>query len=65
MGRKREQQTGDAPKIRALVTKLNRYRHEYYNLAAPSVSDTVYDRLYNELQELEKKTGIIYANSPI
>ena len=22
----------------ALVTKLNRYRHEYYNLAAPGVS---------------------------
>ncbi len=58
-----EQKTGDAPKVRALVTKLNRYRHEYYNLAAPSVSDAVYDRLYDELQELEEKTGIIYADS--
>lgn len=47
-----------------LVTRLNQYRHEYYNLAAPSVSDAVYDRLYDELQKLEKKTGIIYSNSP-
>lgn len=30
-------QAGDAKKVTALVTKLNRYRHEYYNLAAPSV----------------------------
>ena len=56
--------SGDAQKAMALVTKLNQYRHEYYNLAAPSVSDAVYDRLYDELQKLEKKTGIIYSNSP-
>lgn len=55
---------GDAQKVMALVTKLNQYRHEYYNLAAPSVSDAVYDRLYDELQKLEKKTGIIYSSSP-
>lgn len=55
---------GDAQKVMALVTRLNQYRHEYYNLATPSVSDAVYDRLYDELQILEKKTGIIYSNSP-
>lgn len=54
----------DAAKITALVTKLNRYRHEYYNLVAPSVSDAVYDHLFDELQELEKRTGIILSNSP-
>jgi len=59
-----EQKTGEAPKVRALVTKLNQYRHEYYNLAAPGVSDAVYDRLYDELEELEAKTGIVYADSP-
>ena len=32
--RKMEQKTGGAQKIRALVAKLNRYRHEYYNLEA-------------------------------
>lgn len=57
-------QTEPAGKITALVTKLNQYRHEYYNLAAPSVSDAVYDRLFDELQRLEKKTGIIFSNSP-
>lgn len=64
MKRKMEQKTGDEQKIKTLVTKLNRYRHEYYNLAAPSVSDAVYDRLYDELQRLEKETGIVYGNSP-
>lgn len=57
-------QAEPAGKITALVTKLNQYRHEYYNLAAPSVSDAVYDRLFDELQRLEKKTGIILSNSP-
>lgn len=59
-----EIQAEDAAKVTALVTKLNRYRHEYYNLAAPSVSDAVYDHLFDELQELEKRTGIILSNSP-
>lgn len=57
-------QAGDAAKVTALVAKLNRYRHEYYNLAAPSVPDAVYDHLFDELQELEKQTGIILSNSP-
>lgn len=33
-----------------LVGKLNQYRHEYYNEDALSVSDAVYDRLYDELE---------------
>lgn len=33
----------------AFVTKLNRYRYEYYNLAALSVSDVVYDHFFDEL----------------
>jgi len=47
-----------------LVAKLNQYRHEYYNKAKPSVLDAVYDHLFDELQKLEKKTGIILSNSP-
>ena len=38
--------------------------HEYYSMAAPSVSDAVYDHFFDELQELEKRTGIILSNSP-
>ena len=44
--------------------ELNQYRHEYYNQDAPSVSDAVYDRLYDELELWEKDTGIILSNSP-
>ena len=39
------------------MERLNQYRHEYYNLAAPSVSDEVYDRLFDELEMLEQETG--------
>ena len=51
-------------RINELVSRLNRYRHEYYNLAKPSVSDAVYDRLFDELAALERKTGIVLSNSP-
>ena len=54
----------DVQRITELVATLNRYRHEYYNLAKPSVSDAVYDRLFDELATLERKTGIILSNSP-
>ncbi|NBI85538.1 NAD-dependent DNA ligase LigA [Lachnospiraceae bacterium] len=51
-------------RIHELVDKLNQYRDEYYNKNAPSVSDAVYDHLYDELERLEKETGIILSNSP-
>ena len=44
-------------KQRDLNDRLNRYRDEYYNHNAPSVSDEVYDRLFDELKELEQETG--------
>ena len=50
--------------IRNLVAKLNRWRHEYYNLNAPTVQDAVYDRCFDELQRLEQSSGIIMSNSP-
>lgn len=51
-------------RIHHLTTVLNRYRHEYYNLNAPTVEDQVYDRLFDELAALEKETGIRMGNSP-
>lgn len=50
--------------IRALTAQLNRYRYEYYNLNAPTVSDEVYDRLFDELGKLERETGVRMGNSP-
>lgn len=51
-------------KIRGLTRTLNEHRHAYYNLNAPAISDREYDRLFDELEALEKETGIIYTNSP-
>ena len=51
-------------RIRELVEQLNIYRDEYYNKNSPSVTDAVYDRLYDELANLEKTTNIVLSNSP-
>ncbi|MEF9984176.1 MAG: hypothetical protein RR806_04960 [Oscillospiraceae bacterium] len=50
--------------MQALIPQLNTYRNEYYNQNNPSVSDTEYDRLFDELKALEDKTGIILSHSP-
>ena len=54
----------DQERLFELIKLMNRYRHEYYNLNAPSVSDEVYDRLFDELVGLQTKTHIYMANSP-
>lgn len=51
-------------RVQHLTAVLNQYRHEYYNLNAPTVSDEVYDRLFDELSVLEQQTGIKMGNSP-
>lgn len=51
-------------RIKELVNQLNIYRHEYYNLNRPSVSDSVYDNLFDELSNLEKETDFVLSNSP-
>lgn len=44
---------------------LNEYSYHYYVLDAPLVSDSEYDRLFRELQELEKKhPELITPDSP-
>ncbi len=54
----------DLQRLQELIVLLNRYRDEYYNKNAPSVSDAEYDRLYDELQVLQNKTNVYMANSP-
>lgn len=51
-------------RIQELVKQLNEYRDAYYNEARPVVSDAEYDRLFDELSELENETGVVYTNSP-
>lgn len=47
-----------------LTNQLNRYRDEYYNKNTPTVSDNVYDRLFDELVDLEERLGICMTDSP-
>lgn len=51
-------------RIKELVEQLNEYRDAYYNEAKSDVSDAEYDRLFDELSELENETGVVYTNSP-
>lgn len=50
--------------LRDMTSRLNRYRHEYHDLKAPSVSDAEYDRVFGELTALEKTIGTRMADSP-
>ena len=51
-------------KVRELTERLNRWRNEYYTLNAPTVTDAVYDRHFDELKRLEKEVGFKMSNSP-
>ena len=51
-------------KIKRLVNELNLYRNAYYNESRSIISDYEYDILFDELKELEDKTGFILSNSP-
>lgn len=46
-----------------LIEKLNHYT-KLYDEGNPAISDKEWDDMYFHLEELEKKTGIILANSP-
>ena len=47
-----------------LIAQLNKWAYEYYVLDKPSVDDREYDRLYAELEGLEKDTGLVRFDSP-
>ena len=51
-------------RMRELVDILNKWAYEYYVLDAPSVSDSEYDRLYDELRALEEARGERLPDSP-
>lgn len=42
-------------KIKALRKELEDHNYKYYVLAEPSISDDVYDSLFNQLRELEER----------
>lgn len=54
-----------ATRVQQLKQKLQAASYAYYVLDNPDMEDTVYDRLYRELQELETKyPELITADSP-
>ncbi|MGN0813093.1 MAG: NAD-dependent DNA ligase LigA [Candidatus Coproplasma sp.] len=51
-------------RVRYLIDTLNKWAYEYYVLDNPSVSDREYDKLYDELKEIEEETGEVEFDSP-
>jgi DNA ligase (NAD+) len=51
-------------RIQELVSILNQHSHKYYVLDRPEITDKEYDRLYDELLNLEKETNYILSSSP-
>ncbi len=51
-------------RIKELVELLNRASRAYYQESREIMSNFDYDKLYDELVELEKETGMVMSNSP-
>ena len=51
-------------KIYNLVQQMNKYRDHYYNKNISIIENEEYDRLFDELQQMEKESGYILSNSP-
>ena len=50
-------------RMKEILPLLNKYAHAYYSLGSSIVEDSTYDKLYDELLQLEEETGIILSNS--
>lgn len=53
-----------ANRIKYLVETMNDYRYAYYVLNESKVTDEAYDKMFDELKELEDETGVILSDSP-
>jgi len=51
-------------RMEQLVEELNRLNYHYYTLDDPLLSDAAYDKLYDELVQLEKDSGQVLDDSP-
>ena len=51
-------------KMKSLIAQLRKADAAYYGKDDPIMTDLEYDKLYNELVQLEQNTGIILASSP-
>lgn len=51
-------------RMKSLIEELNNYRNEYYNNNNSIISDYEYDKLFDELKELENILQVVMPNSP-
>ncbi|WP_442602690.1 NAD-dependent DNA ligase LigA [Paenibacillus sp. KN14-4R] len=47
-----------------LIDTINHHNYLYYTLDRPELADGEYDRLYDQLVQLEQESGIVLPNSP-
>lgn len=50
--------------MKKLISELNKYRDAYYNRSESLITDHQYDDLYDQLEAMEKESGIVLSNSP-
>lgn len=51
-------------RMKELIQTISEANTAYYKYDAPIMADLEYDRLYDELADLERETGIILSPSP-
>lgn len=56
---------GNTEKINIIIDKLNAASDAYYLYDKPIMTDKEYDDLLDQLESLEKETGIVMSNSPL
>ena len=59
-----QERNNERNRIEMLIEELNEASMLYYNSEKTKMSDQEFDQKLEELQSLEKKTGIILSNSP-
>ena len=63
-GRMQAEKTVKTQRMKELAAVLNKASRAYYAEDREIMSNLEYDALYEELEGLEKETGIVLANSP-